>query len=202
MPTPPGYADCSYELRHSSMSRSAFITFGVDVTGTDPVTIAGQVKDAFANAGSLLTIMDNSVSLIATRVSLGTDGSEDIVGVNRTAVPCTRSQQSLPAQCAVLVRKVTARGGRRGRGRMYIPWSASAAGFGENGTVATGEVPLVQAAVDVWKNALSATAGPLVVLHRPSAPGTMHPTTAGLPNLVTSLVVDPLLGTQRRRLGR
>jgi hypothetical protein len=202
MATPPGFASCSYELKHSAMSRSAFITFGVDPTETDPTTIAGLLASSFAVVSSLCAAIDSSVQLQSTRVSLGTDGVEDIVGSSPTVVPCTRALNSLPANCATLVHKTTARGGRRGRGRFYIPWSASNTGTGEGGVLGSSDVTAVQNAVNSWRTDVATRVGPLVLLHRASAIGTQHPTTPGPPNVITNMIVDPLVATQRRRLGR
>jgi len=85
---------------------------------------------------------------------------------------------------------------------MYIPWCMATASAGETGTILTADVTRVQNAVNAWSAALSSGPGPLVILHRPSPPGTGHPTTPGLPNQVTGLLVDTLIATQRRRLGR
>jgi hypothetical protein len=202
MATPPGFALCSYELKHALMSRSAFLTFGLDPSATDPSAVATTVRAAFMAPGSLFTIIDSQVTLQNTRVALGTDGGEDLVGSDPTVGACTKSINTLPANCAVLVHKRTARGGRRGRGRMYIPWVGSSTSVTEGGVIPTVDVTPIQAAVTVWLSSIATGAGPVVLLHRPSTPGTANPSTPGSPNTVTSMVVDPLIATQRRRLGR
>lgn len=202
MATPPGFASCSYELRHASMNRSAFITFGIDAVDTDPNAVCTALVGDFSAPGSLFSVIDSNVTLIATHAALGTDGGEDLVGVSGTPVACTRSANTLPANCATLVHKRTTRGGRRGRGRWYIPWSAQAQMTDEAGKLLPADVTLVQNAVNAWFAAIQVNPGPMVLLHRPSAPGTTRPTTPGPPNVVTSLTVDTLVATQRRRLGR
>lgn len=202
MPTPPGFAACSYELKHTLMSRSAFITFGVDPTETDPNAIASSLAAAFGSSGALLASMDSSVQLQQTRVSLGTDGTADIVGSSQQLVACTRAISSLPPNCATLVHKTTARGGRRGRGRMYIPWSIVSTSVSESGVIVGADVTLVQNAVNAWVSAVQSLVGPLVLLHRESGPEVQPPTVPGPPNVITAWRVDPLVATQRRRLGR
>lgn len=202
MPTPPGYADCSYELKHASLSRAAFITFGVDVVETDPAAVATALVGAFAAPGSLFAIIDTNVTMVRARASLGTDGGEDNVGVSVTSSSCNYSGTTIWANTSALVHKRSTRGGRRGRGRMYIPWCLPTSGVSEVGVITGAEVTRIQNGVNAWMAALSSGAGPLVLLHRPSNPGTAHPTTPGVPNNVTAMVVDPLVGTQRRRLGR
>lgn len=202
MPTPSGFADCSYELRHASVLRSAYITFGCDPTATDPSTVATLLNTAFAAAGSLKACFDTNVTLVNTRVSLGTDGAEDLVGIAGTAVLGTESMTSLPSNIAVLVHKRTTRGGRRGRGRFYLPWSLGTTDFGEDNTINTADRTRLQTALDTWFSAVNTGVGPLVVLHRPSAPEVDVPTTPGPPSVITALAVDPVVATQRRRIGR
>lgn len=203
MATPPGFAMCSYELKHSLMSRSAFITFGLDPSATDPTAVATTVRAAFMQPGSLFSILDTQCTLQNTRVALGTDGGEDLVGSDPTTGACTKALTSLPPNCAVLVHKRTARGGRRGRGRMYLPWAINASSVTEGGVLTPADQLVIQTAVSVWLSGIASGAGPVVLLHRPSSPDIQGPpTTPGSPNTVTSLVVDPLIATQRRRLGR
>lgn len=202
MPTPPGFAQCSYELKNSLMSRSAFITFGVDPTVTDPNSVATSLASAFGAVGSLFACLDNGVTLQNTRVSYGTDGGEDLVGNSPQVIACTRALTSPSPNCAVLVHKTTGRGGRRGRGRMYLPWACTNTSLTEAGTIGAADVTAVQNAVNAWRTAVIAGVGPLVLLHRPSTIGTVRPSTPGPPNEITGLTVDPLIATQRRRLGR
>lgn len=202
MPTPAGFAQCSYELKHSLSSRSAFITFGVDPTVTDPAAVATSLVAAFSSTGSLFACIDINVQLQSTRVSMGTDGGEDLVGSSTQIVACTRSMSSAPPNCAVMVHKQTARGGRRGRGRMYIPWCADSTTLTEAGVLNSANVTTVQNAVNAWRTSVISLVGPLMLLHRPSTIDTTRPTTPGPPNEITSLTVDALIATQRRRLGR
>jgi hypothetical protein len=85
---------------------------------------------------------------------------------------------------------------------MYIPWAASVTLVTESGTIGAADVTKVQNAVNAWRTSVNSLAGPVVLLHRPSSPGTIRPSTPGPPNEVTGMVVDPLIATQRRRLGR
>ena len=198
MPTPPGYASCSYQLNQTGLVRPAFITFGVDPTGTDPATIAGQLATAYTSAGSLNTLIDQSVTMSAVRVSLGTDGTGDLVYVLATTVTGGNAlgTSSLPPNCAVLIHKSTARGGRRGRGRMYLPWTVAEANVDETGVIGATQVTQHNAAVSAWQSALSAGSNPLVLLHSPGK------TAQPAPDPVTSMACDRLIATQRRRLGR
>lgn len=203
MPTAPGFADVSLKLNLAGLSRPAFITFGVDPTDTDPTLIGTAIWTASSGATSLMGCLDNNVTLTEIRVSAGTDGGEDLVGIYAPNGPGQASQASLPANCALLVHKTTTRGGRRGRGRLFIPWAAIETDVDEAGVVGSTTVTSMQTKMSAWRTALATNQVPMVVLHDPSRPDIKgSPTTPGAPNLVTALVVDRLISTQRRRLGR
>jgi hypothetical protein len=199
MPTAAGYASCSYKLNHAGMARNAFITFGVHPTGTNPVTIASALSTAFL---PFQTQFDSNVTMIETRVSYGVDGTADTVGVVGSAFVGSRSAVSGPPNLAVLLHKHTSRGGRRGAGRMFLPWFCNASDYDELGTLTGSFLTASNTAAAQWINNLSTGGNPLVLLHRPSPPGTTHPTPEGPPDVVSSMTTDGLVSTQRRRLGR
>lgn len=197
MPTPPGFADCSLEFQQTGLTRPAYITFGVNPTDTDPSVVAGLVHAAWGAAGSLRTIMDSSVTMTGVRASLGTDGSGDLVYVMATTDLGTGSAlTALPANCAVLVHKTTDRGGRRGRGRMYIPWCLAESACDEAGIITAGNLSTIQTALNGFKAALVTQNVPMVLLHSEGKTAIVPP------DPVNFLIADRLIATQRRRLGR
>jgi hypothetical protein len=107
-----------------------------------------------------------------------------------------------PSSVAVLARKVTLTGGRRGRGRIYFPWILPHDKVDDVGQIdPTFKVTLQNMAND-WMVLLSSARGgvqatPMVLLHNSEGS-----TTAPGPSAVTGLVIQSLIGTQRRRLGR
>lgn len=180
----------------ASFPRPAYVTFGLNPTATDPTSVATSVASAFASPGSLFTRMDSSVILTGVRVALGTDGSEDLIGFSPTNVACTAAGSGPPPNVAILVHKRTARGGRRGRGRMFLPWFGSEGDHDETGSINGTALTQYQTAVDTFRTSLTSLAGPMVLLHGPGE------TTPGPPDTITGLDVDRLVSTQRRRLGR
>jgi hypothetical protein len=196
MPTVPGYADVSLELINVGLVRPAFVTFGVDPTATDPAIIAADVLNAVTYSGSFMSVIDAGVTLTSVRVSYGTDGSADLVFVQPASTAGGKAGTALPANCAALIHKVTARGGRRGRGRMYIPWAFDQADVTEAGTVNSTRRTALDNAMATLLSRLSTASTPMVLLHNPGL------TSMGAPDLVTSLRADNLIGTQRRRVGR
>lgn len=196
MPTAPGYADVSVGITLTGMTRVAYITFGVDPTATDPVTVNTSVMAAIQSAGSLVSMIDSGAIITRLRVSLGTDGAEDLVSDVGYSVSGGKSATSLPPNCALLVHKRTARGGRRGRGRLFIPWAVAETDVDEAGIITAPVVTTAQTASNAFLTALGVNNVPMAVLHSPGQ------TAEGAPNLVTGLTVDRLISTQRRRLGR
>jgi hypothetical protein len=196
MPTPPGYSSVSVQLQKAGMTRPSYITFGVDHSGTDPAAVATAVNNAIVYAGSLVSILDNSVTIPAIRVSMGTDGSTDIVHVGTFATVGAATLSSLPPNCAVLVHKGTARGGRRGRGRLFLPWCVAITDVDEAGIIATSAMTSRQNAMNAFLTQLAVQTVPMVLIHDQGL------TAPGAPDLVTYLNVDKLISTQRRRLGR
>lgn len=200
MPTAAGYAAIAVQLTHSGMGRSAYVTFGVHPTATDPVAIAHAVSDAFVASGSIVGTLDNQVTINGVTAHYGVDGTEDTVGFWNTSTLGSLTFASTPPNVALLATKITTRGGRRGRGRMFIPWAIAVSFVDELGNVSSSAAPAIQTCLDTFLAQLTTKNVPMVILHRPSAPGVGHPTTPGPPNVVTQLVLSTVIATQRRRL--
>ena len=197
MPTPPGFADISIRMVQSGLTRPAYITFGVDPTATDPSQVCTSVQTAYTAAGSLNTLIDTSVTTTGVRASLGTDGSADLVYQSDITVAGGKTNATcVPPNCAILARKATARGGRRGRGRMYIPFAINDSDVDEAGLITSAYRTTINNALQAFLTALGVNSVPMVLLHSPGL------TSQGPPDTVLSLVADTLIGTQRRRLGR
>jgi hypothetical protein len=196
MPTPPGFANVSAQLTLAGLARPAYVTFGINPTDTSPQIVANKVLISMTSAGSFMSRMDSSVTLSQIRVSLGTDGSEDLVGQVTGTTVGSIAGGGTPPQVAVLLHKVTTRGGRRGRGRMFIPWWAPETNVDEAGLIDTSILDDLQAAADNFLAALLTNGVPMYLLHDPGK------TAEGPPNEVLGLTVDRLTSTQRRRLGR
>jgi hypothetical protein len=201
---PLGYADCSLQIRHSALARPSFLTFGVQCSGVAADAVAEEVFQAICVESSTFNVIfANEVTLGPVTARVGQDAAEAISVVS-SSTPLTGGSaiEKLSANNAVLVHKRTARGGRRGRGRWFIPWFGADADVSEVGIISVGATPPMNTALAGILTRLAANNVPMVLLHSESEPGVEHPTTPGTPNAVTSMVVDPLIGTQRRRLGR
>lgn len=192
---PNGFASVQVPLLSTALTRLAYITFGVrnDELGSDPNVLANGVQTAMQGAGSFLSRLDNGVTAGPTEVALGTAAPDPLLGVANFTVTGTRSVSSPSPNVAVLVRKLTALGGRMNRGRFFIPWYADESALDEGGRLSTLERQATQDALTVFLAALTTTELPMVVLHA---------TSLSTPPIVTALSVDGLVATQRRRLGR
>jgi hypothetical protein len=199
---PPGYALCSCQITHQSASRPAFITFGVKNELGSPMLLADGVFTSITRSGSIVAQMDQNVTVGPVTTREGISGGEPIVDVSGSGVPGQQTLTTLPSNCALLMHKRTARGGRRGRGRMFIPWCLNEPSVEENGQLTDLAMTAFTNVANTFLSALSEGQTPMYILHNTSEPGTDHPTSAGSPDLVTVLSVDRLIGTQRRRLGR
>lgn len=196
MPVAPGYGDCSVKLVLATLARPAYVTFGINPTATDATTVAGDLKAAWLATGSLNARLDTNVTATEFQVRLGTDGGEDLAGVSTNATAGLLSAATVPPNVAVLCHKRTARGGRRGRGRMFLPWFVNVGDVAETGIIQSATVTSIQTAAAVFIGELSSRSMPMVILHGPGN------SSMGAPDVVTTVQVSSLVATQRRRLGR
>ena len=184
-------------FKHASLARVAVITYGLAINDAIvPSDVDFQRAEFATNVGPTI---DNQVTIGPATMRVGQDGGEVLTVVGTTSSTGGRAgADSLNCGQAILVKKLTARGGRRGRGRCFIPWAVGDTDVNEVGALTPSVVTALQTAVNAWLTGVATPAkiDAMVVLH---GNGNSLP---GLPNTVTSLQVDPIVGSQRRRLGR
>lgn len=192
---PTGFAQVLIPIRHIGEQRAAAITFGVDAT------VAGDVDAAKVNDIQLAFTdnfpLDSDVSIGPSLARVGTGGGEALTVEGSLVEQGTASGSTIPSNCAVLMRKVTARGGRRGKGRFFVPWLLGEGDVDEVGTVSSVVRESISSAGAAMLADLLLAECPMVLLH--SSGGDTPP---GDPTGVTNLVCDSRIGTQRRRLRR
>lgn len=193
---PAGHADVSVQLRLAGLNRPSFITFGMSTPFTEPDLLAEFVAAKVNNTSSLKAILSSSASIADVTVRLSLDGGEPLVGSATVNSPGIGNTASPPPNVAVLVHKRTARGGRRGRGRIFLPWCVHESNIDAAGILNTDGITFTQTAMNAMLTGLADEGNAMVLLHSTGA------TTPGDPNEVTSLVVQNLVASQRRRLGR
>ena len=147
---------------------------------------------------------------------LGQDAPDPLVGVNNNGVsPGQRSDATVAPNAAVLIHKRSAVGGRRNRGRMYLPWYTTDAGVDELGNLNSAELNAIQTTMTAYRVAIAGDAnlGDMVILHDSSKYTVTRPSptvkqitrttvVTPSPTVITALVCDPRIATQRRRMGR
>jgi len=200
---PPGFAAFNVRIKHAAVSRPAYITGGVRID-TPPVTnVAVVLGGIYAGSGSdFCELMDFDCTVGPVTAYVGQDGGSPLVFVDTRTRLGGVSITAPPGNCAVLIHKRSTRGGRRGRGRWFVPWTVGEANVDEAGAITASTVTQLQGEYTSLLAAHNTVGLPLVLLHDESEPTAAHPSPPGLPNEVVQLVVDPLISTQRRRLGR
>lgn len=199
MAVPPGFARIGLNLKHELDPDPWVTTFGVDIgafSGAPDAQEIGQAaQEAYWSAWRADT--SNQVRLLGADVVVGQDGdnlSEFVAGYagsSGTTVGGTASDK-LPQNCALLVRKNTSRGGRRGKGRMFLPGVLNEGGVDGVGQISNVDLTAWQSNVSSFFDNLETAGLPMVLLHETGA--------VLAPDPVTSLVCDPVISTQRRRL--
>ena len=190
MPTiPSGYANVAIRATHPSSTHVSVVTFGVknDSIFTLPSQIAGLVWGAFED--TVLPALDSDPTFGPIQVSLN-GGLGVITGDGSDSAHGGASINSIPVNGALLVRKFSGQAGRGGRGRYFWPFALNEAQVDEVGIIDGSTVSDHQDLQDDFLEALATNDVPMVILH----------TGAGTPATVTSLSVQQLIGTQRRRL--
>ncbi len=149
--------------------------------GTDPGT--GEVPFQADKLGNQYTFVGTSVMKMT--------GTGPLVGQYFGNIEGTDSQQPLPANCCLLFTKQTALGGRKYRGRAYVPPCL----IGENGVDGAGIIGSggAEQMTEYFTTALNlmVTDSQVPVLHHSDG-------SAGTP--ITAMVCSSTIATQRRRI--
>lgn len=184
---PVGYAQVTHHFRWTGVSRKMAVTYGVQLTGSMFLSArAALVHDAFAD--TVLQQMTNEVALERTVLKAGptTTGPAAEFVQDRFG---GQDSESLPPNVAFLVKKVTDLGGRKNRGRLYLPGVPKPSSL-DTGLLASGTVTNLNAQLDTFLARMETEESPLVILHNSSSD----------PTVVSDLELDAKVATQRRRL--
>ena len=172
------------------------ITFGVGLDGEveNPQLVANDIVTALRDAAEDMFDSDCTIGPAVLTFDQGAErgsiqGSVSFVGGAGRG-------NSTPPNVAVLARKVTARVGRAGRGRLFLPWVVSAAEVNEQGVLQEEARNGVENFLEQFLIEMAAIRAGLrmVILHDQTV------SNANVPSLVTALPVENVVATQRRRL--
>jgi hypothetical protein len=192
MSIPEGYAQVTYRFGGSSAPTGAAVTHGILVTGgDDPETIATDAGNRWAS--EMASVVVNTLLLVDVLVKFGPDatGPSAVVAAN---FPGLAGAAGTSPAVSFLIRKNTSFGGRAGRGRMYHP-GVNEPAVNTSGEILAASVLALQAAADDWLGSWVTAGNPWVLLHQAGSPLTE-------PSIVTSLSVQSVVATQRRRQRR
>lgn len=193
---PVGFAEAVLPIRNTASSHVATVTFGVDVSGVggDYVTAADAITAEWDS--DIASEMDFNTVTGPCVLSVGQDGGPPLAVSGSTTSAGGSVHTSPPPQVALIIKKLSGTGGRRGRGRFFVPWLLATADVNEGGFIDPSRVTTFTTAFGVFLAGLAASGPPMVLLHSDGI------SAAGDPSPITALVADNLVGTQRRRLGR
>lgn len=193
---PPGFGQVAFRFSLTGDPEVMITTMGYDLNAVTGQSLADSLRTGFSAAAAFPAAnILAGYTFLGVKVAVGQDGGPPVVFEAPANVVGTNSGPALPQNVSFLLRKVTALGGRRGRGRSYWP----PAFLGEDSLSSIGMMSEAQRSV-IEDRMVNATAGPagvsLVLLHGPQ----VGPPTAPTP--ITDLILDALVATQRRRLRR
>jgi len=192
-------------LTNAATSRPAYVTYACrDQAGVaNALTIANAVQDAFSDL--LSNQLDTQVTIGPTDVLVGQGSTVALVATSNIANTTGNiSADTIPANTAMLVKKVTGQSGRANRGRLYLPWSVGDVDVNEAGVITGGSVTGAQTRFTNWLARLVTDGYPMVIANRlydlPWDNPDRELLEVNIGFNVSALVVESVCGTQRRRM--
>jgi hypothetical protein len=194
--TPEGFYEAVFRFQRVGGVRVSTWTLGIDGVGIGagaPTTLADMLYGFGSDPGGPYAagaMVGNWQFIGVTCTYMSPTGP--IVGEHNETTTGAAVGAPLVPNCALLIKKTTASGGRRNRGRMYVPpvWPPETKVDGD-GTIDSAEVATLQSQYDPFFDDLIG-ADLVPVLFHTESPFTPTP--------ITGFQVQSLMATQRRRL--
>lgn len=197
MASPPaGYFEAVIVMKATAGIRENTFSIGLEdtlIVDPDPNEVAQAVYDDFhdTTAPGATTQIANNWQLLGVRCTKMTE-SGPVVGEFMATVTGTNAINALPNNTSLLVAKRTASGGRRNRGRMFVPpFRLDEAAVDTIGKIDPATVTTLQTRWDAFRSLLIASG---------FAPLLFHSKPPYTPTPITQFQVQPLCATQRRRM--
>lgn len=193
----PGFMYIVQPLLHASASRRASFTYGVAYSGGEQAVID---QADMATKDTWDQNFDSQVTMLAAQGYYRTNSGDPLQTVTSAVAnrAGTRVGSSQVSSVAVRVTKRTAFVGKRYRGRVYLPWILTEADVDEVGVLLPATVTTLQGHANNWLSSLAAAAAITAMHLGHNYTGAVDPELGD--NQVTSLVVQPTVGTQRKRI--
>lgn len=194
MPVLPNdfFVQVTWVFGGTSAPLGAVTTLGVNMGGAFPPQDTAEAMAAIWEA-TMLDIQVSSITLDEVIVRQGPN-EDGPTGTTAVGLAGTHIGSGSSPNTAYLVKKNTALGGRRNRGRFYIP-GVDEDKVDPSGSITPAWVATVQGVVDDFYDAFGAATVLPVVLHE-RVPGPTQPA----PTDITSFTLESTVATQRRRL--
>lgn len=189
---PIGFAQVEFTWTVAGDAEPMVCTIGVSpAVGDDAADIASALDTAWLTEANAASMVNNQYTIGPTTARYRVGAGDPVVATLGTPTPGTATGAALPNNCAMLIQKRTAIGGRRNRGRMFVPpcWQ-NEAGVTAAGVIDSGSVATIQTRLNSFLAAVEGDARALVILH----------SDGGTPTQISSLTLASVIATQRRRL--
>lgn len=187
---PAGYAQASFGGLVAGDTEVAWFTLGLDLDGALTPGLASALYDVWTDNLASSTSSDFTFTDVHVKAGPSATGPTDEFSGGTVAGTVLVSM--VPINTAVLVRKVTALGGRSGRGRMYPTGQVMVTSVGGAGVLTSSAQSIIDGAWFAFEADIRLVPGvaDLVLLHSSSSD----------PTPITNLQPQPKVATQRRRL--
>lgn len=192
-----GFYEATFILKNTVSPRVATTALGflfTDVDQPTPSEAADDLKTIVVGSGKLFaagSMIDDWIFL-GVHVAQGTP-TGDLLGEANTSVTGTVVDSSPPSNCSVLVSKQTALGGRKYRGRMFLPpCHLNEGAVDAAGNILTSPLGVIQGYINTTLGALVVANWQPVLFHQGTSPPDPTP--------ITALTAQSLIATQRRRM--
>jgi hypothetical protein len=193
MEIPEGYTNCRFIFTVTGVTDPMGMSLGVQgLPGRTALEIAGSMYDLWEDV-----FLATSASMLTGWTFVGVSATQTLAGVpvvreKIAPIDGTGPDKGLIVNSALLVRKNTAAGGRKNRGRMYVPpFNVEEDSVTVSGSFDSG---FVTAQTGGW-NALH-----IALVDDDIPPWLFHSDPADEPTPITSFTAQSVAATQRRRM--
>lgn len=194
---PPGFIQIWTRWGVTTQSRFSYVQCGAQIT-TPPYTQANADTAVQVLAANVKNSLSSAASCSGGFVLVGNDGGSIRFDVSLgTPEVGARANTAMSPQVALLIKKNSGLGGRRNRGRMYLPWPAE------------GDIDTNGRLLAPMLTVLQTTAAQLASLDGGGSSGgnfsglfILHDAGPFPPTAITGFAASPVVATQRRRLDR
>ena len=197
---PLNFAEAAIQFRNTGDPDPWYITFGVDLTDMDGDYLTAGLNISQAWTATFNQSIHQSTTCMGVQLTISNGGPDYLRVFIPRAVEGGVTTAKLPQNCALLVDKRTARGGRKGRGRFFVPNILDESDVSNTGVITPTVSDDMQEYADTFLTLLNSAEPGGVVPPGTSTPMYLLHNSDEDPDLVTTLLVQQTIATQRRRL--